>query len=201
MQQEPVKKIRDEQGIVVDKVYNPGVGKYDVRVITGPGFQTKRQESLEAMAQLLQGNPQLWTVAGDLFIKNMDWPGAQEMSKRFAKVIDPAIIGDDEDNPALAAAKQQIEAMNAEMQQMSGMLQNVQQSMEARDLQIKEFKADIELYNAETKRIAAVQAGMTEQQIQDIAMGVVAAAMESNDMVAMHEAREMPEMPPEGVAQ
>jgi hypothetical protein len=201
MQQEPVKKIRNEQGIVIDKVYNPGVGKYDVRVITGPGFQTKRQESLEAMAQLLQGNPQLWTVAGDLFIKNMDWPGAQEMSKRFAKVIDPAIIGDDEDNPALAAAKQQIEAMNAEMQQMAGMLENVQQSMEARDLQIKEFKADIELYNAETKRIAAVQAGMTEQQIQDIAMGVVAAAMESNDMVAMHEAREMPEMPPEGVPQ
>jgi hypothetical protein len=202
MQQEPVKKIRDEQGIVVDKVYNPGVGKYDVRVITGPGFQTKRQESLEAMAQLLQGNPQLWTVAGDLFIKNMDWPGAQEMSKRFAKVIDPAIIGDDEDNPALAAAKQQIEAMNAEMQQMSGMLQNVQQSMEARDLQIKEFKADVDMYNAETKRIAAVQAGMTEQQIQDIAMGVVAAAMESNATMAMPEVQpEMVEVPPQGAMQ
>jgi uncharacterized protein (DUF885 family) len=149
---------------------------------------------------LLQGNPQLWSVAGDLFIKNMDWPGAQEMSKRFAKVIDPKIIGDDEDNPALAAAKQQIEAMNAEMQQMSGMLQNVQQSFEARDVQIKEFKAEIEAYNAETKRIAAVQAGMTEQQIQDIAMGVVAAAMESNDLVMEREQREMPEMaeaPPE----
>ncbi len=208
MQQEPVKKIRNEQGIVVEKIYNPGVGKYDVRVITGPGFQTKRQESLEAMAQLLQGNPDLWKVAGDLFIKNMDWPGAQEMSKRFAKVIDPAIIGDDEDNPALAAAKQQIEAMNQEMQQMAGMLQNVQQSMEARDLQIKEFKADVDAYNAETKRIAAVQAGMTEQQIQDIAMGVVAAAMESNELVSPSEAREMPEMaemqpmmPPEGQMQ
>ena len=197
MQQEPVKKIRNEQGIVIEKVYNPGVGKYDVRVITGPGFQTKRQESLEAMAQLLQGNPDLWKVAGDLFIKNMDWPGAQEMAQRFAKVIDPAIIGDDEDNPALAAAKQQIEAMNAEMQQMAGMLQNVQQSMEARDLQIKEFKADVDAYNAETKRIAAVQAGMTEQQIQDIATGVVAAAMESNELVSPSEAREMPAMQPE----
>ena len=194
MQQEPVKKIMNERGIVIDKIYNPGVGKYDVRVITGPGFATKRQESLEAMAQLLQGNPQLWSVAGDLFIKNMDWPGAQEMSKRFAKVIDPAVIGDDEDNPALVAAKQQIEAMNAEMQQMAGMLQNVQKSFEARDLEIKEFKADVEAYNAETKRIAAVQAGMTEQQIQDIAMGVVAAAMESNDLVASQEERQINEM-------
>jgi hypothetical protein len=197
MQPEPVKKIRDERGIVVEKIYNPGVGKYDVMVITGPGFATKRQESLEAMAQLLQGNPDLWKVAGDLFIKNMDWPGAQEMSQRFAKVIDPAIIGDDEDNPALAAAKQQMEAMNQEMQQMSGMLQNVQKSMEARDLSIKEFEAEIKAYQAETQRISAVQAGMSEQQIQDIAMGVVAAAMESNNLNS-----QMPEMMPEqGVPQ
>ena len=209
MQPEPVKKIRNEQGIVIEKIYNPGVGKYDVMVITGPGFATKRQESLEAMAQLLQGNPDLWKVAGDLFIKNMDWPGAQEMSQRFAKVIDPAIIGDDEDNPALAAAKQQMEAMNQEMQQMSGMLQNVQKSMEARDLAIKEFEADIKAYQAETQRISAVQAGMSEQQIQDIAMGVVAAAMESNNMISeMQPAQpemmpmEQPQMmPPEGAMQ
>jgi hypothetical protein len=208
MQAEPVKKIRNEQGIVIEKIYNPGVGKYDVMVITGPGFATKRQESLEAMAQLLQGNPDLWKVAGDLFIKNMDWPGAQEMSQRFAKVIDPSILGDDEDNPALAAAKQQMEAMNQEMQQMSGMLQNVQQSMEAQDQRRADYEAQIKAFEAETKRISAVQAGMTEQQIQDIAMGVVAAAMESNDMISQMPMEPPPEMmeqppmmPPEGAMQ
>jgi hypothetical protein len=194
MQPEPVKKIRDERGIVVEKIYNPGVGKYDVMVITGPGFATKRQESLEAMAQLLQGNPDLWKVAGDLFIKNMDWPGAQEMSQRFAKVIDPAIIGDDEDNPALAAAKQQMEAMNQEMQQMSGMLQNVQKSMEARDLSIKEFEAEIKAYQAETQRISAVQASMSPEQVQDIVMGTIAAALDTGDLVAgAPQMRETPE--------
>jgi hypothetical protein len=65
-------------------------------------------------------------------------------------------------------------------------------------MQIKQFEADIKAFDAETKRISAVQAGMTEQQIQDIAMGVVAAAMESNDnMVMMNEQREMPAMQPE----
>jgi hypothetical protein len=201
MQPEPVKKIRNEQGIVIEKIYNPGVGKYDVMVITGPGFATKRQESLEAMAQLLQGNPDLWKVAGDLFIKNMDWPGAQEMSQRFAKVIDPSILGDDEDNPALAAAKQQMEAMNQEMQQMSAMLQNVQQSMEAQDQRRADYEAQIKAFEAETKRISAVQAGMTEQQIQDIAMGVVAAAMESNDMISQMPMEQPPMMPPEGAMQ
>lgn len=203
MQPEPVKKIVDQTGALIEKIYNPSVGKYDVVVTTGPGYATKRQEALEAMAQLLQGNPQLWAVAGDLFVKNMDWPGAQEMAKRFEKTIDPKVLSDDND-PALSAAKQQIEAMNAELQQLHGMLQNVQQSMEARDLEVKEHANMIKAYDAETKRISALQAGMTEQQIQDIAMGVVAAAMESNSMISgdfearenpVEEQQEMPQMP------
>jgi len=204
MQPEPVKKIVDQTGALIEKIYNPGVGKYDVVVTTGPGYATKRQEALEAMAQLLQGNPQLWSVAGDLFVKNMDWPGAQEMSKRFAKTIDPKVLADDND-PALSAANQQMEAMDAELRQLHGMLQNVQQSMEARDLEIKEQANMIKAYDAETKRIAAVQAGMTEQQIQDIAMGVVAAAMQTDEMMAFemrqHPAEESQEMPQGGMPQ
>ena len=207
-QPQPVNKIINEQGIVIEKIYNPGVGKYDVVATTGPGYATKRQEALEAMAQLLQGNPQLWSVAGDLFVKNMDWPGAQEMSKRFAKTIDPKFLSDGEDDPALQAAQQQIQAMGAEMEQMHQMIQNVGKSIEMQDLERKDFEAQIKLYDAETKRIAAVQAGMTEEQIQDIAMGVVAAAMESQSMMnQMPEMREEPtpmemappqqEMPPE----
>ena len=205
MQQEPVKKIVNQENIVIDKIYNPSVGKYDVVVTTGPGFATKRQEALEAMAQLLQGNPQLWQVAGDLFVKNMDWPGAQEMAKRFAKTIDPKLMGDGEDDPALQAANQQMQAMSQEMQQMYDMLQNVQRSMEARDLEIKEQANAIKAYDAETKRIAAVQAGMTPEQIQDIVMGTLHAAMDSGDVVAgqpemrqpaeFEEAPGMPEQP------
>jgi len=193
MQEEPVKRIVDQEGVLIEKIYNPAVGKYDVRVITGPGYATKRQEALESMAQLLQGNPQLWQVAGDLFVKNMDWPGAQDLAKRFKKTIDPKVLAD-EDDPALAAANQQMEAMAAEMENMFNMLQNVNKSMEARDLEIKQFEADIKAYQAETQRISAVQAGMSEQQIQDIAMGVVAAALESNDNMIMNQQREMPEM-------
>ena len=197
-QPQPVNKIVNEQGIVIEKIYNPGVGKYDVVATTGPGYATKRQEALEAMAQLLQGNPQLWSVAGDLFVKNMDWPGAQEMAKRFQKTIDPKFLSDGDEDPALQAAQQQIQAMGAEMEQMHQMIQNVGKSIEMQDLERKEFEAQIKAYDAETKRISAVQAGMTEEQIQDIAMGVVAAAMESQmAMVPMIRDEEpmMPEQP------
>jgi hypothetical protein len=200
-QPEAVKKIM-QGDIVIEKIYNPSVGKYDVVVATGPGYATKRQEALEAMAQLLQGNPQLWTVAGDLFVKNMDWPGAQEMAKRFAKTIDPKLMSDGDKSPELQMAEQQMQAMGQEMEQMHQMIQNVGKSIEVQDMQRKDLEAQVKVYDAETKRISAVQAGMTEQQIQDIAMGVVAAAMESQSMMnQMPEMREesmpMEMMPPE----
>lgn len=197
-QPEPVNRIMDEQGVVIEKIYNPGVGKYDVVAITGPGYATKRQEALEAMAQLLQGNPQLWSVAGDLFVKNMDWPGAQEMSKRFAKTIDPKILAEDDKSPELQAAEQQIQAMGAEMENMYQMLQNVGKSIEVQEQERKDFEAQIKAYQAETQRISAVQASMTPEQIQDIVMGTIHAAIDTGDLVPGEGALRAPaEMMPE----
>ena len=192
MQPEPVRKITDENGVVIDKIYNPNVGRYDVIVTTGPSYMTKRQEAMDAMAQILQGNPNLWAVAGDLFVKNMDWPGATEMAERLRKTIDPAVLADQDEDPALQAAQQQIEAMGQEMQQMYQMLQNVNQSMEAQKLRIDE-------YNAETKRIAAVESGMNPEQIQEVVMQTLRDVMTAGDQIAMQQAVEMPvgvEQPP-----
>lgn len=183
-QPQAVTKVTDPQNpsIVIKKIYNLGVGKYDAYATTGPGYATKRQEALEAMSQLLQGNPELWKIAGDLFIKNMDWPGAQEMAKRFAKSIDPRLLSDSDENPQLQAAQQQIEQMGQQMQQMEQMIQNIHKSIEAREVAVKEYEAEIKSFDAETKRITATQAGMSLEQIQDIAMGTIDAAIEMGDI-------------------
>jgi hypothetical protein len=193
-QPEPVKQIIDQNGVVIEKIYNPSVGKYDVVVTTGPSYMTKRQEAMEAMTQLLQANPNLWSVAGDLFIKNMDWPGAQEMAQRFAKTIDPKILETDDKDPALQAAEQQIGALQAELDNVFGMLQNVSKSIEAQEQARKDFEAEVKAYEAETKRISAVQAGMTPEQIQDIVMGTIAAALDTGDLIGS--APQMREVPP-----
>jgi hypothetical protein len=96
--------------------------------------------------------------------------------------------------------------MAAELDQLHNMLQNVGKSMEAQDMERKDFEAQIKAYQAETQRISAVQAGMSEEQIQDIAMGVVAAAIESQNLMnQMPEMREesmpMEMMPSEGMMQ
>jgi hypothetical protein len=74
------------------------------------------------------------------------------------------------------------------------MLQNVNKSMESQDLQRKEFEATIKAFDAETKRISAVQASMTPEQIQDIIMGTIHGAITSGDLVGAMPNREMSDM-------
>jgi hypothetical protein len=129
----------------------------------------------------------------------MDWPGAQEMAARFAKTIDPKLLEDGDKDPALQAAEQQMQAMGAELDQMAQMMQNFQKSVEVQDLERKNFEAEIKAYQAETQRISAVSAGMTAEQIQDIVMGTIAAALDTGDLVGNELQREPIEIPPQAL--
>lgn len=73
------------------------VGKFDVRVTAGPSFSTKREEARESMIAATQANPALWQVAGDLIIKAMDWPYAQEIAERLKRTIPPQLTMSDEE--------------------------------------------------------------------------------------------------------
>lgn len=171
-QPQPVTEVKDDKNITIKKIYNLGVGKYDVCVSVGPSYMTKRQESLAAMSELVQGNPELWKVAGDLIVKHMDWPGADELAERLAKTIDPKLLADGDD-PALQAAQQQIEEMGQEMDQMHQMLQNVNKSMESQKLQNEHFKADIQAFDAETKRLTAISGAAAATPVSEDLQQVV----------------------------
>jgi hypothetical protein len=89
--------------------------------------------------------------------------------------------------------------MGAELDQMAQMMQNFQKSVEVQDLERKNFEAEIKAYQAETQRISAVAAGMTAEQIQDIVMGTIAAALDTGDLVGNELQREPIEIPPEAL--
>jgi len=61
------------------------VGQYDVVMETGPGYNSKRQEAVEAMMPLLQGNEALFNAAADLVFRNMDFPGGLDGCNSWSK--------------------------------------------------------------------------------------------------------------------
>jgi hypothetical protein len=87
-----------------------------------------------------------------------------------------------------------MQAMAKEMEQMHGMLQNVAKSMEMKDIEIKENANLIKAFDAETKRISAIQASMSPEQIQDIVLGTVHGMITSGDLISEMPVRGQAEM-------
>jgi len=166
-QEGPVVTRKDEEtGAVIEKIYNLNVGKYDVAVEAGRGYATKRQEAVESMGLLVQTNPEMWRIIGDLLVKNMDWPGAQEMAKRLRATVPAEVLaaGDGEDDtPRVAQLTKMIEEQNRIMNAQQQMLDNFKKSTEAQQaeneknrVQNEHFRADIEAYNANTTRLKSI---------------------------------------------
>lgn len=170
-----------KQDIGAKAIYNLGVGTYDVTVSVGPSYTTKRQEAAEAMVQMTQANPALFPMIGDLMVRNMDWPGANEMADRLKAMLPPEIQKleqQESDIPPevqsmMQGLQQQMEAMqqgaqaaimerDQALQQAGEQLQQMQQELAALKVQakgkddendIKQRESEIKAFEAETERM------------------------------------------------
>lgn len=99
------------------RVYDLGVGKYDLAVDTGPSFTTRREEAAMQMTELIRAFPQAAPVLGDQLAKNLDWPGADIISRRLKKMLPPGIAepepGEEPQGPPPPSPEQQAEQAKA----------------------------------------------------------------------------------------
>jgi len=160
------------------------VGEYDVVVDTGPSYASKRAEASNSMMEMVkQTNGALFGIAGDLLVKNMDWPGAQDVADRIQVTLPAAIqqlMAQKSQNPQVIALgqalqkqgqdfQQQMQAMGVEFQKM----QNENQTLKGQNAVLKANNA-YQQAKAEKTNIEA----MTDLQTQ---------VMESHD-VQLHAA-------------
>src|SRR6185437_10422300 len=81
------KLYQDENG--KDRHYKLSAGKYDIVVTMGKAFSTKRQESFDQIGQLVNGNPDLLSMIGDILFRNSDLAGSDQLAERFKKALPP----------------------------------------------------------------------------------------------------------------
>jgi len=133
----------DEEGIY-KTMNDTSVGEYDVVMDTGPGYNSKRQEAIEAMIPLMTADPALMQVAGDLFFRNMDFPGAEIIADRLAAANPMSQI--DEKSKIPPQVQMQLAMSKKQIEEMGQQLQNLQMVIKQRQ-DIESVKQD-----AETKR-------------------------------------------------
>lgn len=181
-QQEAVRSVQDPQtGKELEKIYNPGVGRYDVAVVVGPSYTTKRQEALDAMTQMVQGNPQLWQVIGDLLVKNQDWPGADDMAKRLKAMLPPQLQDKEGDEEMPPQARQMLEQALSQSEQFQEALKQMAAEMQdlKNDRQYKQQELMIKHYSAETDRMKVMQPAMSPQELAALAAQIVLTSLHS----------------------
>jgi hypothetical protein len=132
------------------KEYNLGLGRYDVTVSTGPSFTTKRQEAVESMLALTQSYPQVAQAAGDLIVRNMDWPGSKEIADRLKKMLPQGLADEPGDQKPLPPQIQ------AQMQQMHQMIEQLTQHLNDANQKIE--TKSVELESRERIEMAKIQA-------------------------------------------
>lgn len=131
--------VKDENGEVMLAIHDLTAGKYDLTVTSGPSFTTRREEAATQMTELVRAFPQAAPFVADLMAKNFDWPGADEIAKRFEAM-----------NPA-----NQQKGLPPEVQQM---IEQGQQAIQQLTQEVEALKADksIDQFNAETDRMKVV---------------------------------------------
>jgi hypothetical protein len=108
----------DPQGLA--KCFDLTAGRYDCAISSGPSYMAAREEAAASIMQLVQAEPSLMGIVGDLLVKNFDWPMAKEISDRLKKMLPPAL-----QDGADAAGQQAV----AQLQQAQALIQQLTQTV------------------------------------------------------------------------
>lgn len=128
-------------GVLAD----PTIGRYDVRMDTGPSFNTQREQNFALMMQLLSMNPQLFSLIGDILLQNSPLLNAKEIAERIRTTMPPKLLGEGEKlDPE--QAKAQIMQLDELVQKMTGDLEALQAQLNDKnqERQLEMFKVQLQ---------------------------------------------------------
>jgi len=168
----------------IGRIFDLTTGKYDVTCEAGPSYTTKREEAASQIMEFIRVYPQAAPVVGDILARNMDWPGATEISMRLKQLLPPQLQGQ---SPEAQAAQQQIGQLTQALQVMQGQLAD-KQKQDAIDAR----KADIDAYNAETNRLKVVGTAMSPEQVQALVVQTLGQLFNSPDVLVAQQPMTQP---------
>jgi len=157
----------------IGKIYNLNVGTYDVTVSTGPSYAAKRQEAVDNQLKIVEARPEMLPIIGDILFSNMDAPGSEEISERLKVLLPPEIKqaeqAEDQDiDPAVAAAMQQVEEMAKALEAKGQELATMQQLLNDEAAKISANKSEINAAKKDLDADQKVFAANVKQQMSEL---------------------------------
>ncbi|NNP70938.1 portal protein p19 [Acinetobacter sp. Ac_5812] len=136
---------QEEEDRAINGILNDmSIGRFDVRMDTGPSFNTQREQSFALMMQLVQSNPNLFNLVADLIVINSPLLNAKEIAERVKTLIPPQALGKDKIDPE--QAKAQIQQLDQLVQKQTQDIEMLQQALNDKnaDRNLETFKAELQ---------------------------------------------------------
>ena len=162
----------NEEGVVE---FDMSEGDYTVSIQTGPTFGTKRQETAENIMSLIDAYPAAASAITDIMVRNMDWPGAEQIADSLEALVPPQVLAARKTDPKDAAAqlgplKAQLAGLQQQMQQLTQ--ENTEAKLKLQDksdnVQIEMMKDDMEKKKMESDKEIAMRKLALEEQIAEL---------------------------------
>jgi hypothetical protein len=159
---------RDLQGKKIVTI-NPGVGRYDVRATVGPAFQTRQVEAAAELGEMVNGNPQLMAILGDVWVKMRNFPEAEKIARRLKAMLPPQV----------QQAEQEEDGAPQVPPQVMAIMQQAQQEIQVLQQQLQEAQSGMAVKQLEVQG-KLQQTAIVEQSKQQLAL----AQIESSERIA-----------------
>jgi len=172
---------------------NLKAGELSVQAIVGKSYATRREETSEALAAIMQAAPALAPILAPFWLDELDFPGAKKLAAIAKKTLPPQFQEEEGGQPPVAAlqaqlgqAQQVIDLLTKELQAKTQVIETDTVKAQA-DVQVKQLelasqerieslKAQVELLKAEMSATSAQQTAQIGAQTAQANAGLAAQA-------------------------
>lgn len=159
-------QIRDDKtGLMMN--HNLSQGAYDIAISSGPSYTSARAQANDAYAQIAASDKNFMTIAGDLYFRSSDMPGADAIADRYEKMLPPQLKPAPPPNEAQAAQQAQaLQQLSAQHQQQSALIHQLSMIIETKQVEAKSKETIAEMQEA-TKLALGEMAAKTQTMARE----------------------------------
>jgi portal protein len=170
-------------GKAIQRIFNPRIGTYEVISDVGPSYATQRQETFNAIIEILKFAPELAAKIGDILMKVADLPMSEELAERLKPGLPPEAQAQIDQLQKLLKVSEE-HGVNTQKLLASAMQEVTEQRLQ---IKARDSKDVTDAFRADTDRLGTIlnaavkgdpQAAAT--MIREIAQQAVRQAMQDN---------------------
>jgi portal protein len=139
-------------GDAIQRIFNPRIGTYEVISDVGPSYATQRQETFNAIIEILKFAPELAAKIGDILMKVADFPMSEELAERLKPGLPPEAQAQIAQLTKLLQVSEE-RGVNTHKLLESAMQQVTEQRLE---IKAKDTKAETDAFKADTERVGMI---------------------------------------------